>query len=98
VDADQRLLGVVNLEEIHVASQSEFLEPLILTQDLMRGEVTPLQPDDQLDRAQELFVENDLMALPIVNNLQERRVIGMVRRFEIASAYLERVHGKNGEA
>ena len=62
----------------------------------MRGDVMPLQPDDELDRAQELFVENDLMALPIVNNLDERRVIGMVRRFEVASAYLQRVHGRNG--
>jgi CIC family chloride channel protein len=97
VDAEERLLGVVNLEEIHVASQSESLGPLVLAEDLMRGDVTPLQPDDQLDRAQELFVENDLMALPIVNNLDERRVIGMARRFDIANAYLQRLHGKNGE-
>jgi CIC family chloride channel protein len=96
VDAEERLLGVVNLEEIHVAAQSESLGPLVLAEDLMRGDVMPLQPDDQLDRAQELFVENDLMALPIVNNLEERRVIGMARRFDIANAYLQRLHGKNG--
>ena len=33
----------------------------------------------------ELFVENDLMALPVVDDLQSRKVIGIVRRFEIAT-------------
>ena len=37
VDADQRLLGVVNLEEVHVAAQSESLKPFVLAEDLMRG-------------------------------------------------------------
>lgn len=38
-------------------------------------------------------MENDLFALPVVNDLQRRRLIGMVRRFEIASAYLKHMHG-----
>jgi CBS domain-containing protein len=46
-----------------------------------------------LDRAQELFIENDLLALPVVNDLEQRKVIGIVRRFEIASAYLRHIHG-----
>ena len=52
----------------------------------MRSDIQPLTPDDTLDRALELFVENDLMALPVVDDLQSRKVIGIVRRFEIASA------------
>ncbi len=93
VDGENRLLGVVDVEEVHLASQAPSLSPLILATDLMRSDVRPLTPDDTLDRAQELFVENDLPTLPIVNDLQRRQVIGMVRRFDIASAYLERVHG-----
>jgi CIC family chloride channel protein len=93
VDDRGRLLGVVNLEELHQAAQSAHAGPWILAVDMMRTDVRPLMPEDQLDRALELFVENDLLALPIVNNLEERRVLGMVRRFEIANAYLRRVHG-----
>ncbi len=93
VDDDNRLLGVVNLEEVHLAAQSSSLQSLVLATDLMRSDIVPLQPGDQLDRALELFVENDLFALPVVNDLQRRRLIGMVRRFEIASAYLKHVHG-----
>ena len=69
------------------------LKPLVLAADLMRSDIQPLTPDDTLDRALELFVENDLMALPVVNDLQSRKVIGILRRFEIASAYLRHVHG-----
>ena len=96
VDEGNRLLGVVNLEEVHLASQAPSLTPLVLAADLMRSDVQPLIPEDTLDRAQELFVENDLLTLPIVNDLQQRQVIGMVRRFDIASAYLQRLHGSAG--
>ena len=65
----------------------------MLAADLMRSDVRPLTPEDTLDRALELFVENDLLALPVVDDLEGRRVIGLVRRFEIASAYLRHVHG-----
>ena len=92
VDGDSRLLGVVNLEEVHLASQAPSLKPLVLAADLMRSDIQPLTPDDTLDRALELFVENDLMALPVVDDLQTRKVIGIVRRFEIASALAAHVH------
>ena len=39
------------------------LQPLVLGEDLMRSDVQPLTPDDTLDRALELFVENDLLTL-----------------------------------
>jgi CBS domain-containing protein len=93
VNGDSELLGVVNLEEVHQASQEPSLKPLILAEDLMRTDIRPLTPDDTLDRALELFVENDLLALPVVNDLNQRQVVGMVRRFEIASAYLRHIHG-----
>ena len=93
VDADGGLLGVVNLEEVHLAAQEPSLRPFILTEDLMRTEIRPLTPTDTLDGALELFVENDLLALPVVDALETRRVIAMVRRFDIASTYLRHVHG-----
>jgi CIC family chloride channel protein len=95
-DADDRLLGVVNLEEVHLAAESPHLRPWLVAADLMRGNVTPLTPDDRLDRALELFVENDLMALPVVDGDGSRRLVGLVRRAEIAQEYLRRVHGRAG--
>jgi CIC family chloride channel protein len=93
IDGENRLLGVVNLEEIHFASQSADLGSLIVAVDLMRGDVVPLVADDPLDLAQEMFVESDLLSLPIVDNLQDRKLLGMIRRFDIANAYLRHLQG-----
>lgn len=95
VTEDHRLLDVVDLEELHVASQAIHSQPLILVTDMMRTDVRPLQLEDQLDHALEFFVENDLLALPIVDNETHRQVVGTLRRFEIASAYIKYVHGAN---
>jgi CBS-domain-containing membrane protein len=92
-DAKGRLLGVVSLEEVHLASQSPHLRPLVVAADLMRLDVTPLQPEDRLDRALELFVESNLLALPVVDGSAERRVIGVVKRADVSSTYLRYVHG-----
>jgi chloride channel protein, CIC family len=93
VDDDKRLLGVVTLDEVYLASQAPSLHALVLAEDLMRGDVQPLTPDDTLDRALELFVENDLLTVPVVTNHDQRRLVGMVSRFDISSAYLRHVHG-----
>lgn len=93
VDAQNQLLGVVSLEETHLALQEPALKSLALAEDLMRTGIQPLTPDDTLDRALELFVEEDLLALPVVDDLNHRKVIGMARRHEIAGAYVRRVHG-----
>ena len=93
VDGENRLLGTVNLEEVHLAAQAVHMQSFILATDLMQTNVRALLPDDTLDRALELFIENDLLILPVVNNLENKQVIGMVRRSEITSAYLRRIHG-----
>jgi chloride channel protein, CIC family len=94
VDGDNRLQGVARLEEVYNASQAPNLRSLVLVADLMLTDVDPLTPDDPLDRAMELFVENDLLALPVVNDLKEQKVIGLMRRADVANAYLRFVHAQ----
>jgi CIC family chloride channel protein len=90
---ERRLLGMVCLEEVHLASRFPSLRPLVVAADLMRSDVTPLHPSDGLDRALELFVENDLLELPVVEDTPQQRLIGVVRRADVSSAYLRHVHG-----
>jgi len=91
-DGDGHLLGTVSLDDVHLASQSPSLDTLVLAADLMRRRVFPLSPDDRLDRAIELFVENNLDALPVVDP-ESHTVIGIVPRSDISRAYLKYVHG-----
>jgi CIC family chloride channel protein len=91
-DAERGLLGIVSLEEVHLAAQSPNLGALVLAADLMRR-VSPLRPEDSVDRALELFVENDLLALPVVDGQAGGRIVGIVKRSDIARTYLKHVHG-----
>jgi chloride channel protein, CIC family len=97
-DEQSHFLGLVSLEEVHLASQSPHLRPVIVAADLMRSDITPLRPGDPLDRALELFVENDVLALPVVDGAPGEQVIGIVKRSDIASTYLRHVHGINSHS
>jgi len=62
----------------------------------MRPDVTPLREGDRIDRALELFVESDLLALPVVEDgdaADGPRVLGVVKRSDISSTYLRYVQG-----
>jgi CIC family chloride channel protein len=96
VDAEQKLLGVITLEEVLVAAKSSHLQTFLVAADLMRTKVTPLKPTDRLDYALELFVESDLLALPVVDEEQQGRVVGIIKRVDVSSTYLHYVHGDGG--
>lgn len=87
------LLGVVDLEQVYLASRSPNLRTMVLAADLMRGDVVPLHPGDSLDLALELFVENNLLELPVVEEPPQKRVIGIVKRADVSGIYVRHVHG-----
>jgi CIC family chloride channel protein len=93
VDSEGCYLGHVSLEEVHLASVSPNLHPLVVAADLMRTDVRPLKPEYTLDRALELFIESDRLALAVVVDSPERKVIGVLKRSEISNTYLHHVHG-----
>jgi CIC family chloride channel protein len=90
-DKDGCHVGVVTLEETFLAAQATHAHPILVTADLMRTDVKPLRPDDGLDRAMELFAESDLLALPVVEEAT-KRVVGVVKRHDVAGDYLRRLH------
>jgi CIC family chloride channel protein len=94
VDDSRRLQGMVVLDEVHLATQTKQAGPFILAVDLMRPGVQALVPDDRLDKAMELFVAHDILALPVVDSLEAGQVVGMVRRADVAHAYLRQLHGQ----
>jgi chloride channel protein, CIC family len=92
IDPDGRLLGVVTVEEVLLASQSPHLRALLVAMDLMRA-VEPLSPDEPLDEAMEQFVESNLLALPVVEKVDGNRVLGIVKRADLSGTYLRQIHG-----
>jgi CIC family chloride channel protein len=98
IDAEGRLLGVVTLEEVLQAAQSPDLRQLVLAVDLMRGGVTPLRMEDSLEDAMAMFVEADLLTLPVVDGTPAKKVIGIVKRADLAATYLRQLQGPPGTA
>jgi CIC family chloride channel protein len=96
VDDEESLIGIVDLEEVYLASQSPALQLLVLAADLMRTDITPVTSDDSLEDVYGAFVESELQTLPVVNNQRERRVVGVIHRTEVASAYLRLLYGPAG--
>jgi CBS domain-containing protein len=66
-----------------------------VAEDLMRSDIVPLRPEDPIEHAMELFAESDLLVLPVIDGPRPL-VVGVVKRFDIAGAYLRRVQG-NGK-
>ena len=95
VDSNECLLGVIHLNEVYWTATRRDTLPWLVALDLMRGGVQPLTPDQPLERAAELFVENDLSELPVINSANERKFLGIVRRTDMARAYLRRVHARS---
>jgi len=93
VEQDGRYAGMVSLEEVLLASRMPLVDSAIIAEDLMRGDIPPLRPEDRLDRAVELFAMSDRLILPVVDGTPAQRFIGIVRRADISRAYLQRVHG-----
>ena len=85
---------MVHLGEIFWTSNRRDEMPWLLAVDLMRSNLKPLTPELTLEEAVELFAENDLPELPVVNTNRERTLLGMVRRTDIAKAYIRRVHAQ----
>jgi CIC family chloride channel protein len=92
IDADGRLVGVVTVEEVLLASQSPHLRALLVAMDLTRL-VEPLSPEEPLDEAMEQFVESDLLALPVVEKAYGNRVLGIVKRADLSGSYLRHIQG-----
>jgi CBS domain-containing protein len=59
----------------------------------MWSDVAPVLAEESIETVYASFVESELTALPVVDNLEDRRVLGIVRRSDVAAAYLRLLYG-----
>jgi CBS-domain-containing membrane protein len=81
------------VEEVYLALRIPDAHSFVVVADLMRTDVVPLQLHDSVDRAMELFAENDLLELPLIDESVGQHVVGIVPRAELAAIYLRHVQG-----
>ncbi len=88
VNQDDMLLGVLSINDLRsVIYDSENLEPLLVAYDIMSPINKIFTPNDTLDIVMNSFGELNIDELPVVNNLNEKKIIGIVSKNDVINIY-----------
>ena len=95
VDAQRRLLGVVALQDLkEFLNNTQELEGIIAS-DVMRPPPKCLTPGQRLLDALPLVLESEIRNVPVVNSLNENRLVGSVSRAELLAIFSEAIAEKS---
>jgi len=88
VDKENRLMGVVSLDDVKEFLQDEdYLSGLVIADDVARPVPTQLYPQDNLDLVMHNFGRYNVDELPVVKSSSDSRLAGSVRRKDVIDAY-----------
>ncbi len=88
VQDDRGLLkGVISFQDIRSVLSQHSLDYLVIAQDLLKTDTDLIYFDDDLEKAFKLFNLKDLKMLPVVNEYEENKVIGVIHREALVAYY-----------
>lgn len=88
VDDDDLLTGIISLQDIKSVIFEEDLKKILRVKNIIRThKVIVLTADDTLNTAIEKFALKDIGEIPVVNIFNRRKVLGMLKRGDVISAY-----------
>jgi CIC family chloride channel protein len=95
VDAEGRLSGLVALQDLKAYLNAGPGFEAVIAYDVMRPPPPCLTPNMRLHEALPLLLSSELRHLPVVNNRNERRLVGSLVRAEALSLFSEAIATKN---
>jgi CIC family chloride channel protein len=95
VDARQRLLGVVALQDLKGFLNAAQDLDAVIAYDVMRPPPKCLTPGQRLLEALPAVLESDLHNVPVVNNPAENKLVGAVVRAEVLAIFSEAIATKS---
>lgn len=90
VDREERLVGVLSLQHLRAVLAGDGAGDLVRAIDLALP-VRPVTANDDLHTVLQIMAEKQLDAVPVVANEDHQKVIGMIRRDTVLTAYDRRV-------
>ncbi|GBD96930.1 MAG TPA: chloride channel protein [Nitrospirae bacterium] len=87
VDDEGLLTGIISLQDIKSVLFEEDLKELLKVKHIISRNVITLTPHDNLNTAIEKFSLKDIGELPVVDIFNKRRVLGMLKRGDVMTAY-----------
>jgi CIC family chloride channel protein len=91
VNSKHKMVAILSFSDIREVMFEEGLKDLVVAKDLAATDVISLSPKDNLNKALEKFVAIDVAQLPVVDSKNQDRVIGMLSRGDLISAYNKKV-------
>jgi CIC family chloride channel protein len=95
VDAQQRLLGMVALQDLKEFLNSAQNLDAVIAYDVMRPPPPCLTPGQRLLEALPTVLESELRNVPVVNNPAENKLVGAVVRAEVLAIFSEAIAAKS---
>ncbi|MGB7748313.1 MAG: ClcB-like voltage-gated chloride channel protein [Verrucomicrobiia bacterium] len=95
VDAQQRLLGVVALQDLKEFLNANQNLGAVIAYDVMRPPPKCLTPGERLLEALPTVLESELRNVPVVNNPAENKLVGAVVRAEVLAIFSEAIAAKS---
>ncbi|MBE0617592.1 MAG: chloride channel protein, partial [Proteobacteria bacterium] len=87
VDAQDRLAGILSLQDFREIAYEEGLEDLVVAGELATEDVVTVFPDESLRDALAKIGFRNIEHLPVVSREDPRRILGMLSRRDIVTAY-----------
>ena len=87
VDDENLLTGIVSFQDIRSVLFEEDLKGLVRVKYLLSRNVIVLKENDNLNTAIERFAVKDIGELPVVSTINDRKIVGMLKRGDVMSAY-----------
>jgi len=95
VDAHQRLIGVVALQDLKEFLNTAFELNVVIASDVMRPPPPCLTPSQPLLDALPVAMASELRNVPVVNTPQENKLVGALARAEVLAAFSEAIAVKS---
>lgn len=93
VDDAGRLTGIFSLRDVRLALLGSSLGPLVLAADLATHPVVSVTPRDDLHTALKRLTELNLDEIPVVSPDDPTRLLGLLNRRDLVSAYTALIEG-----
>ena len=87
VDGAGLLSGILSIQDLRELVFEEGLEELIVAKELARERVLTVTAEDNLDAALQQIGSRNIDYLPVVDQAEPRRLVGMISRQDIIAAY-----------
>ena len=96
VDSTHRLLGVVALQDLKGYLNAAEELHVVIAFDIMRPPPPQLTPSQKLQDALPTLLSSEVRNIPVVNNREDRRLVGAVSRSEALGLLSEAIAPKTG--